>query len=210
MSIQIPPNLQVIGTSMQAISHTFADICIELDRLSNLPSVDILTQLQQLNEQLQAKEHIAILTKHLDQMDERHKEVTKRIDDVVALVQGFDTRVGSLDKRLVEIERRLGDVEICQSTFVTKTTLANHVAAVEHNNAARAMNRLLPYTNYYGTRAINPLRDSYNNKIPKFPVSTQELNDLTNQEILNLLVSLKVPPGGDDTRNRLKEFVGLR
>jgi hypothetical protein len=88
MTSQVP-NLANVAESLQVISRHFSNLCDELGRLENLPSVDILTQLRNLNDSIAAKEEMKKVSEQMDGIQKLLATFEQRTNDRLAAMYVF-------------------------------------------------------------------------------------------------------------------------
>jgi chromosome segregation ATPase len=108
------PNLGNIADTLQNISRSFSNLCNELGRLENLPSVDLLTQLKTLNESIAVKEEQKEIRAQLVGSEEK----TNRLEEQV---KKLSQTVASLESQLVLAQKE-------RDTFQSK--IDDHLAAM--------------------------------------------------------------------------------
>lgn len=101
MSTQ-PPNLNAISNDLQCISRNFSSLCLELTKLENLPSVDILTQLKNLHDVIGVKEQVKKIDDTVKTSDEK---INKRLDELFANVKSVQANIDALSNRIAAVEK---------------------------------------------------------------------------------------------------------
>ncbi|KAF8536385.1 hypothetical protein BDD12DRAFT_807836 [Trichophaea hybrida] len=81
------PNLANVVESLQIISRHFSSLCDELGRLDNLPSVDILTQLRNLNDSIAVKAEMKKVSEQLNGIKQRLATLEQATIDRFAAIE---------------------------------------------------------------------------------------------------------------------------
>ncbi|KAF8462065.1 hypothetical protein BDZ91DRAFT_735827 [Kalaharituber pfeilii] len=137
MSFQAP-NLGSIANDLQSISRSFAGLCIELSKLENLPSVDLLTQLKSLNDSIAVKKE---MTKLAEDVKAAEEKMDKRLDELFAEMKAVKSSVEALQKRVTTVEniQIAQKMEECNSYARRKNSLksSGHYTALEDYSGVR-------------------------------------------------------------------------
>ncbi|KAI5851195.1 hypothetical protein DFP73DRAFT_582126 [Morchella snyderi] len=200
MSAQAP-NLGSIANDLQSISRSFAGLCLELGKLENLPSVDLLTQLKSLNDSIAVKEEMMKVAGSVKAAEEK---LDKRLDELFADVKAVKNSVELLQNRLGAVEK----VQTAQKA--AQTAIDAHFSAVENNCYARQKNRSKSSGGYYCNQTLVGFRSDDNRAITDFPADTFGFDWLNITVVDSILRALKLNVTGEERQRRdtLKGWIG--